>query len=134
MERQQIMVLGSAECGRLPVRRTIRRVRFPLGPPKLLEFMKKLIKWSTNWADEMDLEGWVITDHKDVEKWKEHLQTLKECTLSFGSNEWNDYYSGQEILQECSIMDIPDADAEVIQKWFGSSGGLTEFWSGVWYQ
>jgi hypothetical protein len=93
--------------------------------------MKTLVNWSTNWADEMDIDGWIITDSTEVSKWKAILLKARNLCIGFGTNEWNDYSTGQEILDECEISEISDGDAKVIEKYFGDHGGNTGFWDQV---
>lgn len=89
--------------------------------------MKYLVRWEDNWADEMDLEGWRVMDQTELDAWKSRLQETGRCTLSFGTNEENEYKSGQDVLDCCTVRPIADSDAEVLQRLFEGSDGFTGF-------
>lgn len=86
-----------------------------------------LVKWNDNWADEMDLEGWVIMNQDELDEWKKRLQKPGRVYLCFGTNEDNEYESGQEILDCCEITEISDSDAEVLNRLIGGAYGFTDF-------
>lgn len=89
--------------------------------------MKYLVRWEDNWADEMDLEGWKVMDQAELDAWKSRLEKIGYCTLSFGTNEENEYESGREILNCCTIKTITDTDAEVLQRLFRGADGFIGF-------
>lgn len=93
-----------------------------------------LIKWDSNWADEMSIDGFIITSKSSADSFKKQL---KECKYSFevyvGTNEDIEYGSGEELLNELTFKKITEEEANVIKKFFGGSGGHTEFWSALDY-
>jgi len=93
-----------------------------------------LIKWDSNWADEMDIEGFLITSKSSADSFKKQL---KDYDSSFevyvGTNEDIEYGSGEELLKELTFKKITEEEANVIKKFFGGSGGHTEFWSALDY-
>ena len=91
--------------------------------------MKKvLIEWCTNWADEMDIEGWTIVDK---EKSKEIISyvtsTNSDFSISVGTNEEIDYSNGKEFLDDLTFTDITDEEANTLIKLFGESYGHYQF-------
>jgi hypothetical protein len=93
-----------------------------------------LIKWDSNWADEMDIDGFMIVDKTTSDKFKKQL---KDYNSSFevyvGTNEDIEYGSGEELLKELTFKTITEDEAKVIKKFFGNSGGHTEFWTALDY-
>jgi hypothetical protein len=93
-----------------------------------------LIKWDSNWADEMDIEGFLITSKSSADSFKKQL---KDCDYSFevcvGTNEDIEYGSGEELLKELTFKTITQEEAKVIKKFFGESSGHTQFWSALDY-
>lgn len=93
-----------------------------------------LIKWDSNWADEMDIEGFLIISKTKADNFKKQL---KDYDSSFevyvGTNEDIEYGSGEELLNELTFKSITTEEAKVIKKFFGESGGHTEFWSALDY-
>lgn len=86
----------------------VTRVKFPFGCPfKIMktktvkiprDFDKEfvLIKWSDNWADEMDLEGFAVMDTDEFAKWKENIPS--PYTFYVGTNEEIDYSTKKELI------------------------------------
>lgn len=92
--------------------------------------MKVLHKFTVNWADETDFDGFEIVDMEDWENRKKVFDAINEeefeCNINLGSNEDVDYY--KEDLREYveigrnSTM-ISDEEAAVIGKYFGCDNG-----------
>lgn len=82
-----------------------------------------LYKFSDNWADEMDLEGFaVLTEtEKDMALAKIRKQYKKGGTLCFGTNEDNEYDSLQDIINCISFKEISKSEYTTIKKVFGSN-------------
>lgn len=92
--------------------------------------MKVLHKFTVNWADETDFDGFEIVDMEDWENRKKVFDAINEeefeCNINLGSNEDVDYYKGElreyvEIGRNSTI--ISDEEADVIDKYFGSDNG-----------
>ena len=93
-----------------------------------------LIKWDSNWADEMDIEGFIITDKESANSFKKQLKDyVSSFEVCVGTNEDIEYGSGEELLSELKFKTITEDEAKVIQKFFGESGGHTEFWTALEY-
>lgn len=88
---------------------------------------KPLIKWSDNWADEMDLNGFHIMSEKAwsaflkllddaIEIYTKHSSNLFQCfDFGVGTNEEITYKSKEDFLNSFEIEEI-DEDVERIIK------------------
>lgn len=89
---------------------------------------KVLLEWNSNWADEMDVQGFVIIDEQE---WKNQRKALKEKTEEFeiciGTNEYIDYENGKQLLDEISVTKLTDEEAKIITKKIGSEFGFIDF-------
>lgn len=87
-----------------------------------------LVKWDSNWADEMDVEGFIIMERK---AWNEFKANARKITHPFsicvGTNEEIDYETGKDLLDELTGKDITPEEKSTIKKFFGESGGFTSF-------
>ena len=90
--------------------------------------MPTLIKWSSNWADEMDVEGFIIVDEEDLDLFKKNLEKDQPITVSIGTNEWIDYNSVKDLAKQISILKITEQDAQVIHDILGKWWGFTNFY------
>lgn len=88
----------------------------------------KLVIFNDNWADEMDIDGFVLM--KD-EEWKDSRKKISNCkkkiSVSFGSNEWNEYGDGKHLLSKIKAKTITEEEAIVIKKFFGKEYGQVGF-------
>jgi hypothetical protein len=90
--------------------------------------MYTLVTWSTNWADEMDIEGFKIFKKEDWDKYKAHVALIKHpFDICIGTNEEIDYLNGKQLLSDLTIQHITEAEFDVINKLFGTSFGHHEF-------
>lgn len=82
---------------------------------------KLLISYSDNWADEMDIDGFVIKEEKE---WKEIEKSLKAFKKSifvgFGTNEDNEYRNGKNFLETIEVEKITDEEYKILKKFFPS--------------
>jgi len=88
---------------------------------------KVLLQWDSNWADEMDISGFVITTEKIWKDYKKELKKKEEFCIYVGSNEEIDYSDGKELLEEISVTKLSDEEADLISKKIGTSFGFTDF-------
>lgn len=98
-----------------------------------------LVKFSDNWADEMDLEGFEVVTRKQYDDFvAEKLKSPSEddddyeggsfCRC-FGTNEENEYDSFQAYLDETvKIVEITESEAAVLTKFFPNGSGFTPFY------
>jgi hypothetical protein len=88
-----------------------------------------LIKWESNWADEMDVSGFVVATEKELDEWKTILKNRKTGFMFYiGTNEELYYDSGKQLLSECKIKEITKEEAVVLKKLFKEQFGFMEFW------
>jgi hypothetical protein len=89
---------------------------------------KVLVKWSGNWADEMNVEGFVIMDDSE---WKEYQETAKKVnspfSISVGTNEDIEYPNGTALLENIKAKKLTTDEAKTIVKFFGEYGGQDYF-------
>ncbi len=86
-----------------------------------------LVRFSDNWADEMDLEGWYVVHASDENELKQNLVPLKTKfpkTISFGTNQYNEYIDREHLLAQYSWEDITYEESQVLDKLFGGSDGV----------
>ena len=82
----------------------------------------KLVQFSDNWADEMDIEGFVIITDKQWKDFKTKVKGFKkELCIAFGSNESNDYNNGEDLLTKINVKNITEDEANILKKLFGKS-------------
>jgi len=91
--------------------------------------MKKvLVKWSDNWADEMDVEGFVILEKEEWESTKKRILSIKEeFTMYIGTNEEIEYANGKDFLTNIEVKSLSPDEEKIINKFFGDSGGFYNF-------
>lgn len=89
--------------------------------------MQTIVKWSSNWADEIDVEGFVICDDDEVEILKKLNNVKRKFDIYIGSNEEIRYRNGSELLQELSFTQISDSEVMTILKYVGQSYGHINF-------
>jgi hypothetical protein len=89
---------------------------------------KVLVKWSGNWADEMNVEGFVIMEDSE---WKEYQETAKKVnspfSISVGTNEDIEYPNGTALLENIKAKKLTTDEAKTIIKFFGEYGGQDYF-------
>ena len=91
---------------------------------------KILLSWDTNWADEMDISGFVIISEEKAKTWKEKVKNFKEYfNLCVGTNEEIEYSNGKELYDEVNSRKITQEEASIIEKYLGNSYGYTEFYN-----
>ncbi len=88
----------------------------------------KLIKYSGNWADEIDVSGYKLMTE---DQWNEYLQDFKqkfeedgEYNFCIGTNEDVEYSSFKGFEAAFKVKDIDDQEAKVLKKHLGESFGF----------
>jgi hypothetical protein len=95
---------------------------------------KVLLRWSSNWADEMDVEGYVMTTKDKSDDWRKKLKQIDySFSLQIGTNEDIEYSSGEDLISEVVTKNITDEEYVILKKYFGMYGGHTNFWDGLDY-
>lgn len=84
--------------------------------------MYKLIKYSGNWADEMDVDGFRIISDKQFKEWeKGWKKTFKEdgeFTFGIGTNENIPYEDYESFMAEFEVTDITNEEYGAISNLF----------------
>jgi hypothetical protein len=94
---------------------------------------KTIIKWDSNWADEMDIQGFVIVDAKAAKEFKEQLETIKnEIIIGVGTNEDIEYANGKEMLSDLTFEDLTEDESESIVNVIGDEYGHCSFYQEWW--
>lgn len=85
--------------------------------------MMWLVKLADNWADEMDIEGFSIMSESDFTQW---ARTVEEVAKKIdnghsfewyiGTNEWIDWYSGEEFKEAFSYELITEGEANILKR------------------
>lgn len=85
--------------------------------------MKNFIMfYSGNWNEEIDVDGFVIMNKKEMDYLNSFLKKYKTTiSISIGFGDYVDYDNGKELLEEISFQEITPGEFETINKFFGKS-------------
>lgn len=86
-----------------------------------------LVKFSDNWADEIDLEGFRVVTREAYDAYvtKRLKQYPNGFCRYFGTNEENEYASFQDYLdQTVTCEEITEEEAKVLEKFFPDGSGF----------
>lgn len=88
-----------------------------------------LVKTSTNWADEMDLDGFIILDEKELEEATKEMADLAaddfEAEVSVGTNEEMDV-EAEEVLDELNnAIELTPEEYKNISRLIGTRYGFS---------
>lgn len=75
-----------------------------------------LLRYADNWADEMDLEGYVVLDEEEHAAFQQKLNALDGFTFVVGTNEDIEYDSKEDLEAVIDIEEITEADVDVLEK------------------
>lgn len=89
----------------------------------LPEDSKILIKFSSNWADEMDIEAFEVVTVKSWNKWLNHWQSLDSFGLSVGTNEEIEWDCLEDYLSDLTLISITEEEAKFLEKVFSNRFG-----------
>lgn len=93
---------------------------------------KVIVKWDSNWADEMDISGFTIISEEEAIALKTRLKERKTSfEICVGTNEDIDYSSGSDLLDELTFTKISEDEARIIEKRIGDEYGFTHFMSAI---
>ena len=88
-----------------------------------------LIKTSTNWADEIDLEGFIILDEKELEAATKEMTELAaddfEAEVSVGTNEEMDVEASEVLDELNSAIELSSEEYENISRLVGTRYGFS---------
>ncbi|AVH85411.1 hypothetical protein RsoM2USA_484 [Ralstonia phage RsoM2USA] len=86
---------------------------------------KILVKFSDNYADEFDVDGFMVIDkdqfNKEVALIKRMFDEYGEREFYFGTNESFNYGDFDEWFSVFTVTDITDSEADVLSKLFANS-------------
>lgn len=83
-----------------------------------------LVKWSDNWADEMDLDGFCIYTESAWKDFRTKLSAYKdEFSICVGTNEDIDYSNGKDLLKKMNVHKLSESDYATISRIFGDGYG-----------
>ena len=81
-----------------------------------------LIKWSSNWADEMNIEGFTVVKNKYADLLKERILSFKHhLTMGVGTNEEIPFEDGKALLKSLTFTKISDEQFAVFKEFFQAS-------------
>jgi hypothetical protein len=86
-----------------------------------------LVKFSSDWADEFDMNGFKVMSEEEFEKYKTGMNNEEyPYEAGFGTNEWFDYEDAEDVMNDLTIVEISVSEAEVLTKLFtdGSFGWI----------
>ena len=82
----------------------------------------KLVKYDSNWADEMDIDGFRLFTDKQWEKYQKdfqkHFKKDKRYTYYVGTNEDIEYGDFDGFMSDFKVSEITDEEAAVLSKLF----------------
>lgn len=96
-----------------------------------LEFEGKeffMVKYEDNWADEMNIEGFMVMNSQELENWKSRIP--KKYRFNLGTNEEIEYDSKKEFLNTIKINSISVEEARFLYGHFGSDYTDCLEWNG----
>lgn len=97
--------------------------------------MPKLVKLNTDYSDEFNVECFAVISDDIFPRWKSKLGSHdNEIEFYFGSNEFLNWCTGSDLLDEFSIEDINDSQAHALKALLPASrnslGIIAEFGTG----
>lgn len=85
--------------------------------------MMWLVKFSDNWANEMDVEGFSIMSTGQFTKWAKTVEEVAKKIDSgrtfewyIGTNEWIDWEDGKSFKEAFSCEVITDEEANILKR------------------
>lgn len=79
-----------------------------------------LVRFDTNWADEMDVQGFAIMTKEEWSKSKKMISGIKsEINIGYGSNEDEEFEDGKSFLETFDTKKITESEVKTITKFFG---------------
>ncbi|TFG99045.1 hypothetical protein E4H12_04075 [Candidatus Thorarchaeota archaeon] len=88
-----------------------------------------LVTYNSNWADEMDIDGFYLTTQfrwdRFVERVNSHFKDKDDYTYYIGTNEEIVYESVEMLLSDFKVEEITAEEATLVLKLFGKGFGFT---------
>ena len=81
-----------------------------------------MMVYSGNWNEEIDVDGFVIMNKKEMCYLTSFLKKYKApISVSLGFGDYVEYENGKELLEEISFQEISPIEYDTINKFFGRS-------------
>lgn len=88
-----------------------------------------LVKTSTNWADEIDLEGFIILDEEELEEATKEMADLAaedfEAEVSIGTNEEMDVEASDVLDELNNAIELTPEEYEKVSRLIGTKYGFS---------
>ena len=86
------------------------------------DFTKKfhLLKFDDNWADEMDVSGFVVYDEDEYKAWLDKIPD-RQFSYGIGTNEEIEYSDAEEFLRSVTVTSLTSEEVQFFFKFFGHS-------------
>lgn len=88
-----------------------------------------LVKYADNWADEMDIAGFMVVSNEELEEWKSKIPN-REFLFSIGNNEEVEYSNKEEFLEQHTFTPLTKEQAQIYFDHFGNRKTVCEDWDG----
>lgn len=96
---------------------------------------KLLVIFTGNWADEMDVEGFMFVSEAAWEyKQKEWANTEFPVELGIGTNEELEYEKLSEYISEFKIQKVTEEEEQLIRKLFNMNSKWSDFGHVPWIE
>jgi len=82
---------------------------------------KVLVRWSSNWQDEIEIEGLDIMRKSKWEALKKKIMMKKNFCVYAGVREQINYASGEDLLSEIKVRKITPEEERIVKKFIGGS-------------
>lgn len=125
----KLIAARAAEIEFLSKRKEKEEVKIPL-VFEGKEFL--LVKYSDNYADEFDAEGFQVFTKEDWKEWKSKIR-FKNIRVNFGTNESNEYGTDSEFLDCLEVKEITAEQAKVLFDLFGHQTTRCFDWNGRYH-
>lgn len=95
-----------------------------------------ILKYEDNWADEMDIQSFIILNEKDkikfYDKAKNNLDKLnKKLIVCLGTNEDIKFEKGSDFIKMLKVKEISETEAKIIKKYISKKyyGSINILWN-----
>lgn len=74
-----------------------------------------LIKYAPNYADEYDFYGFTVMTEGEWVDYQDTMRNRTDIEWDFGTNQYNEYDNGGEVLREMSALFISDEEYHTLK-------------------
>ncbi len=79
---------------------------------------KIMLVYEDNWADEMDVAGFILLESDIWKSTKIKIENLKDIEIGVGSNEDIEYATGLELLEQIQEIELTDNEVKMYKTHF----------------